>query len=96
MVRRTDLDDDVQDVITAILRSPSAVMLQESSEEQTHEEDTEVVNMSMEDVRAEIDSYNNPDEASPDVMEIPGDAVVTSMSLDEFRTEFNAYLTTEP
>ena len=53
MVSRTELDPDTQDVITAILRSPRAVALQEDS--QTEEGETVV--MRYEDVRAEIDEY---------------------------------------
>ena len=53
MVSRTELDPDTQDVITAILRSPHAVALQEDS--QTEEGETVV--MRYEDVRAEIDEY---------------------------------------
>ena len=53
MVSRTELDPDTQDVITAILRSPRAVVLQEDSPT----EENETVVMSYEDVRAEIDEY---------------------------------------
>ena len=85
MVRRTELEPDTQDVITAILRSPRAVVLQEDSQT----DDDEVVTMSYEDLRAEIDQYKSQEaeaaSASSNEMRISEDAVVTSMSLDEFR-----------
>ena len=85
MVRRTELEPDTQDVITAILRSPRAVVLTEDSAT----DEGEVVAMSYEDLRAEIDQYKRQEaeaaSASSNEMRISEDAVVTSMSLDEFR-----------
>ena len=85
MVRRTELEPDTQDVITAILRSPRAVVLTDDSPS----DEGEVVAMSYEDLRAEIDQYKSQEaeatSASQNEMRISEDAVVTSMSLDEFR-----------
>ena len=51
MVSRADLDQDTQDVITHILRSPRLLVLQE----QVPAEDQDVITLSWEEFREEVD-----------------------------------------